>query len=129
MSLIVRYVEGKKLEVQCRGHTIIVDQPRSADGTDQGMDPVELFNGALASCVAFYAMMFLSRRIRDLKGLEVQSSWKYSEDPHRVEEISLTVLLPRGVSESEKKGLLRTLEHCTVKNTLENPPNIMIKLG
>jgi putative redox protein len=129
MSLIVKYLEGKRFEVTCRGHTIIADQPSSEDGTDQGMDPVEIFNAGLASCAAFYAMTFLSRRIKNLKGLEIQSSWFYSEDPHRIGEISLTVMLPFRLSESEKKGLVRTLEHCTIKNTLKHPPNIVIKLG
>jgi uncharacterized OsmC-like protein len=129
MSLIVKYIEGKKFEVKGRGHTVIVDQPKSADGTDQGMDPIELFNASLASCAAFYAVTFLSRRSPDLKGLEIQSSWKYLEDPHRIGEISLTVMLPAKLSKSEKKGLLRTIEHCTIKNTLKLPPNITIKLS
>ena len=129
MSLIVKYIEGKRFVVESRGHTIIVDQPKSADGTDQGMDPIELFNASLASCAAFYAVTFLSRRNPELKGLEIQSSWKYSEDPHRIGEISLIVKLPFKLSKSEKSGLLRTIEHCTIKNTLNRPPNITVKLS
>lgn len=78
MSLSVKYLNGKKFEVKCRTHTIITDQPVSADGTDRGMTPVEMLNGALASCAAHYALLFLSNRTVDLKGLEVQSSWQYS---------------------------------------------------
>ena len=128
MSLVVKYLEGKRFEVECRSHKITVDQPKSSNGTDQGMDSVELFNAAVASCAAFYGMTFLSRRIKDLKGLEVESSWNFAENPHKVGEISLTVKLPCEISESEKKGLLRSIEHCTIKNTLEHPPNIRIRL-
>ena len=128
MGLSVRYLGGKKFEVECRSHKITVDQPKSSNGTDQGVDSVELFNAAVASCAAFYGMTFLSRRIKDLKGLEVESSWSFAENPHRVGEISLTVKLPRMISESERKGLLKSVEHCTIKNTLEHPPNILIRL-
>ena len=124
MSLKVRYVEGKKFEVKCRSHRIVVDQKKSEDGTDEGMNPIELFIAALASCVSYYALMFLKRRIKNLKGLEVQSSWEYSEDPHRIGEIYLTIHIPENISDRVRKGLMRTIEHCTVKNSLDNPPKI-----
>jgi len=81
MSLSVKYLKEKKFEVICRSHRIIVDQPLSEDGTDQGMTPVELLNASLASCAAFYAVTFLKRRIPTFSGLEVRSTWQYSEDP------------------------------------------------
>ena len=46
--------KGKKFEVECRSHRIVVDQKKSDDGTDEGMNPVELFNAALASCNSKY---------------------------------------------------------------------------
>jgi len=128
MSLTVKHLERMKFEVECRSHKIVVDQPKSSDGTDQGMNPIELFNAGLASCAAFYAITFLSRRINKLGGLEVKSSWNYTEHPHRVGEISLTIRLPCSLSENERKGLIGTAEHCAVKNSLEYPPKIQITL-
>jgi uncharacterized OsmC-like protein len=128
MSLSVKYVEGKKFEIMCRSHRIIVDQPESEGGKDQGMTPIELLNASLASCAAFYAVTFLERRIPDLTGLEVRSSWQYSEDPHRVGTIHLTIVSPHVLLESRRKGLLRTVEHCTVENTLKHTPKIHIDI-
>lgn len=129
MSLLIKYLEKKKFEVECRDHKITIDQPKSENGSNQGMNPIEIFNASLASCAAFYAMTFLSRRIKDLKGLEVESSWSFAENPHRIGEISLSVKLPVKISESERKGLLRSVEHCTIKNTLEYPPKIIVTLN
>jgi uncharacterized OsmC-like protein len=92
------------------------------------MTPVELLNASLASCVAYYAVTFLRRRIPNLIGLEVQSSWQYSENPHRVGAMHLTIVTPRVLTESEKGGLLRTVEHCTVENTLKRIPSISIDI-
>ena len=128
MSLKVRYIEGKKFEVECRSHRIVVDQKKSEDGTDEGMNPIEFFNATLASCVSYYALMFLKRRIKNLKGLEVQSSWEFSKDTRRIGEIYLTIYMPENISERVRKGLMRTVEHCTVKNSLDNPPKIKIIL-
>lgn len=127
-NMRIKYLERKKFEVEYRTHKIIVDQPKSKNGDDAGMNPVELFMAAIGSCAGFYGITFLSRRIKILHGLEVEVLWKYSEKPHRVREISLTIKVPDKLSESVRKGLLRSIEYCTVKNTLENPPKILIKL-
>ncbi len=128
MSLSVKYLKEKKFEVICRSHRIIVDQPLSEDGTDQGMTPIELLNASLASCAAFYAVTFLKRRIPTFSGLEVRSTWQYSEDPHRVGTIHLSIVLPKSLSEYEKRGLLRTVEHCTVEHTLKHHPQVHIDI-
>ena len=127
MSLIVKYIEGKRFQASCRSHKITIDQPKSVDGTDKGMDPVELLNVSIASCAAYNALNFLRRRIADLMGLEVRCDWEYSENPHRVGTIDLAVVLPAGLSKREKEGLLRAVGQCTVTNTLEHPPTVRVK--
>ena len=128
MNLSVKYLKKKKFEIICRSHRIIIDQPESESGTDQGMTPIELFNASLASCAAFYAVTFLKRRFLTFSGLEVRSTWLYLEDPHRVGTIHLSIVLPQRLSKYEKRGLLRTVQHCTVGNTLEHPPQININI-
>ena len=128
MSLTVKYLEGTKFEATCRSHSIITDQPESENGTDQGMTPVELLNASLASCAAYYASTYLKRRVKDLTGLEVRISWQYLEDPHRVGAIYLTIFPPRVLTEPERKGLLRSVEHCTIENTLKHTPDIRIDI-
>lgn len=126
MRITVKYQEGTRFEVQSRTHRIIVDQPKSEDGTDQGMTPVELFNASLASCIAYFASVFLRRHVSDLTGLEIQSSWKYSENPHRISAMHFVICTPRVLTEPEKRGLLRAAEQCTIQNTIKHNPSISI---
>ena len=126
MSLIVKYIEGKRFEASCRSHKITIDQPESVDGTDKGMEPVELLNVSIASCAAYYALSFLRRRIADLTGLEVRCDWQYSENPNRVGTVDLAIVLPAELTKREKEGLLRSVGQCTVKNTLEHPPTVRV---
>jgi uncharacterized OsmC-like protein len=128
MSLIVRYIEGKKFQIECRSHKILVDQTERNGGMDEGMDPIELFNAGLASCAAFYAITFLNRHIGNLKGMEVESTWKFLEKPHRIGKISLIIRIPKTLKDTEKKALLRSVKLCTVKNTLDHQPIIDIYL-
>jgi uncharacterized OsmC-like protein len=128
MSLTVRLLSETEFEITCRNHRIVVDQPKSEKGTDKGMTPVELLNASLASCVAHSATTFLKRRVTDLTGLTVEGTWQYTEDPHRIGAMQLRIVTPSSLTKSEKYGLLRAVEHCTVENTLRHVPNITIEV-
>ncbi len=126
MNLTVKYIGGKRFEASCRSHKITIDPPESVGGTDEGMNPVELLIASVASCAAYFAMTFLSRRVEELAGLEVRCGWQYSEDPHRVGIMDLTIVLPADLGERDKEGLPRAVDDCAVKSTLEHPPRIRV---
>jgi uncharacterized OsmC-like protein len=44
--------EGMRCETTSRGHTVVVDEPRSLGGTDTAQSPVELFLTSIATCQA-----------------------------------------------------------------------------
>jgi putative redox protein len=126
MSLTVRFLSETEFEIICRNHRIVVDQPKSEKGTDKGMTPVELLNASLASCAAYYATTFLKRHMTDLTGLTVESTWQYTEDPHRIGAMQIRIVFPSSLTKAEKDGLLRTVDHCTVENTLKHVPSVTI---
>lgn len=129
LNLVVRHVENVKFEVECRGHKVIVDQPREEGGSDTAMTPLELLNASLAACVGYYVALFLQRRSVSLKGLEVSSTWETTESPHRVARIFVSIKLPAELSEPQRRALLKTARACTVHNTLSHPPEIAIDLS
>lgn len=56
--VLVNKVSGVKMEVEARGHKIIIDEPVTAGGTDEGMTPVEMMLGSLGTCQAITASIF-----------------------------------------------------------------------
>ena len=49
-------------EVKTSEHSILIDEPESFGGTNQGMQPTELLAGSLASCTAITLKMYLNRK-------------------------------------------------------------------
>lgn len=129
MSISVKHVEGVRFDITCRSHRITVDQPESEDGTDQGMTPVELLNASLASCAAYYTVLFLQRRFPTLGELSVHAEWQIAEDPHRIGTIHLTIDTPHQLTAAALRGLLRSVEHCTVGNTLKHAPTVRLTVA
>jgi len=62
---------GMRVESQARGFTIIMDEPPSLGGTDEGMNPVEAVLCALGSCQTIVAYAFAKSQGINLDGFSV----------------------------------------------------------
>lgn len=125
----VGYLDGEAYEIAVRGHRIVVDQPPEAGGADTAPTPTELFVASLASCVAFYVGRYLTRHGYDRTGLMVSASYDLATDrPARVRSVTISVKVPTGLPESRWPALEAVARHCTVHNTLHNPPEVQIDL-
>jgi uncharacterized OsmC-like protein len=126
----VRYLGGESYAVAARGHTLLTDQPATAGGADAAMTPAELLVASLSSCVAFYAGRYLARHGLNRDGLHVTATFTTATDrPARIGAVRLVVRLPSDVPPSRQAALLAVASHCTVHNTLRQPPDIAIDLS
>ncbi|MFF4541873.1 OsmC family protein [Streptomyces aureus] len=128
-TLDVSHVDGDAYEVDVRGHRLLVDQPVDAGGTDMAPTPVELFTASLATCVAFYAGRYLQRHGLSRDGLRVRSEYTMATDrPARVDSVRLVVVPPPELPAERRAAMLAVASHCTVHNTLREPPEIRIEV-
>ncbi len=127
-DLGVRYLDGDRFAIDVRGHLLLVDQPIDAGGTDEDPTPTELFIAGLASCVAFYARRYLARHQITSAGLAVHARYDMGGKPNRVTGISIDITPPAGLPEHRRDAFLAVASHCTVHNSLSNPPDIDINL-
>ena len=127
-QMLVTHDAGDRFAIEIRGHTVVVDQPEAIGGDDEGPTPTELFVASLASCVGFYARRYLARHRLDATGLRVEVAWDMATKPARVGDVTLRVVVPAGVPEERRAGLLAQASHCTVHNTLHEPPPVTIDL-
>ncbi len=127
-NLSVRHLEQDRFSISVRGHILYVDQPEGAGGTDTPPTPTELFVAGLASCVAFYARRYLARHGIATDGLAVSTDFETGGRPNRVTRITISVQPPAGLPQERRAGFLAVASHCTVHNTLADPPAIAITL-
>jgi putative redox protein len=120
---------GDLFEIAVRQHLLHVDQPTEDGGSDAAPTPTEMFVASLASCVAFYVRRFLSRHDLPTEGLSVTAQFAVAEHPTRVGEVRLSIQIPDGVPDDRRAALLAVASHCTVHNSLEQPPAVTIQLS
>jgi putative redox protein len=127
MEIKVRCLGGPKFEMTARHHRATVDQPLENDGTDTAMTPPELFLSALGACAAYYAEEYLRARALPDDGLELHLSASKGDRPARITHLRIEVVAP-GLTQRHRSGLLRAVDACLLKNTLNHPPEVEVKV-
>jgi len=120
---------GDRFEIAIRQHVLRVDQPVGDGGEDTAPTPIELFVASLASCVAFYVRRYLVRHGLPTDEFSVTAEFNLVARPARVREINLRVHIPEEVPYERHGALLAIASHCTVHNSLEQPPQVSIQVA
>ena len=128
-TLTVQHVAGDRFEISVRDHTCSVDQPAADHGGDAGPTPTELFVASLTSCVAHYAHRYLVRHELPTDGLSVSATFSTATHPARVDTVDIVLTLPAGVPPERVDALIAVASHCTVHNSLTQPPTVDIRVG
>jgi len=128
MEVRIRQIEGVRFSVQAGTHSILCDQPRENGGTDAGMTPPEFLLASLGTCAAFYAAEYLRTRNLASCGVAVSVEAEKLKGPARLGNFRIRVDCPVSLTAEQRDGLMRSVEHCLVKNTLLHPPQIEIAL-
>lgn len=127
-SVTVRHLEADRFSIGIGAHTLTVDQPVEAGGQDSAPTPTELFVASLASCVAHYARRYLARHDLPVEGLEVTASFEMGKSPGRVSDVQVQLTVSDAVPAERRDALLAVASHCTVHNSLVQPPSVQVDL-
>ena len=93
------------------------------------MTPPELMLASLGSCAAFYAVQYLKTRNLTDSGVEVSVTAEKLKGPARLGNFKIRVEYPIVLNEEQTEGLMRSVKHCLIHNTLLAPPQIDIELA
>src|SRR5512146_1796207 len=126
MEVKVSHLGQVKFNIQSRSHSILCDQPVENGGEDAAMTPPELMLASIGSCAAFYAVQYLKTRNLADSGVEVSVTAEKLKGPARLGNFKIRVEYPVILDEEHTEGLMRSVKHCLIHNTLLAPPVIDI---
>ncbi|MGA8728414.1 MAG: OsmC family protein [Terracidiphilus sp.] len=129
MEVKVTHLDHVKFAIHSRSHSIICDQPSENGGEDSGMTPPELMLASLASCAAFYAVQYLKSRNLADAGVEVSATAEKLKQPARLGDFCIHVKCPVVLTEEQTEGLMRSVHHCLIHQTLLSSPEVKIDLA
>jgi uncharacterized OsmC-like protein len=72
--------QGFAVTMQCGSHTLVMDQPRAAAGTDAGPTPLDVVLAALGGCFGTIGRFLAHQRKIELRGMRFDIEADYDPD-------------------------------------------------
>lgn len=126
MEFDISFDGGKKIISTFRGFSVKTDQPVEDGGENTAPSPFDLFLSALGTCAGFYVLSFCDTRHLSTKDAKLTLIGDYNEEKGRLETVRIDIHLPVDFPEKYKKALIRTVDQCSVKKAIMNPPEFKI---
>lgn len=122
----IRFPGGKRVDAEYRGFTIRTDQNETAGGENSAPGPFDLFLASIGTCSGYYVLAFCQKRGIPTDEIELSLETTRNEERRMIERIDITVHLPKSFPERYVDACLRSIDQCTVKKHLEQPPEIVL---
>lgn len=128
MEIKVNFLDNLRLEAKFDDFTVITDQPIRYKGDGSAPGPFDYFLASSALCAAYFARVYCLSR--DIPTENIRLSQNNIVDPeNRYKQIfQIQVELPENISEKHRKGILRSIDRCTVKKVVQMQPEFKVEL-
>ncbi|HYU31703.1 MAG TPA: OsmC family protein [Thermoanaerobaculia bacterium] len=113
---------GLAVNAEYKGMTIRTDQPVGYGGGGTAPAPFDLFLASIGTCAGFYALRFCQERGIATAGLGLTLATELDPGTKRIGTMRLELQLPEGFPEKYRNAILRSVDQCTVKRHLVDPP-------
>ena len=127
MEIKVNFLDKLRLEAKFDDFTVIADQPIRYKGDGSAPGPFDYFLASSALCAAYFVKLYCETR--NLSTENIRLSQNNIVDPeNRYQQIfKIQVELPEDISATDRQGILRSIERCTVKKVVQAGPEFIIE--
>ena len=127
MEIKVNFLDKLRLEAKFNDFTVISDQPIRYKGDGSAPGPFDYFLASSALCAAYFVKLYCETR--NISTENIRLSQNNIVDPeNRYQQIfKIQVELPEDISASDRKGILRAIERCSVKKVVQAGPEFVIE--
>jgi len=127
MEIKVNFLDKLRLEAKFDDFTVVADQPIRYKGDGSAPGPFDYFLASSALCAAYFVKLYCVTR--NIPTENIRLSQNNIVDPeNRYKQIfKIQVELPSDISEADRRGILRSIERCTVKKVVQTGPEFVIE--
>ena len=128
MEIKVNFLDKLRLEAKFDDFTVIADQPIRYKGDGSAPGPFDYFLASSALCAAYFVKLYCETR--NIATENIRLSQNNIVDPeNRYQQIfKIQVELPEDISATDRQGILRSIERCTVKKVVQAGPEFVIEV-
>jgi ribosomal protein S12 methylthiotransferase accessory factor len=126
MSMKITFPGGVAVNAAFKGFTVMTDQGMEHGGGGTAPEPFDLFLASLGTCAGLYALRFCQQREIATEGLGLNLTTEKDAEGKRLALVSLEIELPAGFPEKYRDAIVRSVDQCTVKRHILEPPRFEV---
>jgi ribosomal protein S12 methylthiotransferase accessory factor len=126
-TMTVSFPGGKRVNASYDGFEIATDQAVDSGGDASAPEPFDLFLASIATCAGIYVLSFCQKRNIPYHGISLTQRWEREEKTNRLAAVRFSIEVPADFPDKYHKALVRAASQCSVKKTLENPPEFTVE--
>ncbi|GGI53597.1 OsmC domain/YcaO domain-containing protein [Oxalicibacterium solurbis] len=127
MEIKVNFLDKLRLEAKFDDFTVIADQPIRYKGDGSAPGPFDYFLASSALCAAYFVKLYCNTRNIPTENIRLSQNNIVDPENRYAQIFKIQVELPADISEADRRGILRSIERCTVKKVVQEGPEFVIE--
>ena len=127
MEIKVNFLDKLRLEAKFDDFTVIADQPIRYKGDGSAPGPFDYFLASSALCAAYFVKLYCDTRNIATENIRLSQNNIVDPENRHLQVFKIQVELPEDISANDRKGILRSIDRCTVKKAIQAGPEFVIE--
>jgi len=127
MEIKVNFLDKLRLEAKFDDFTVIADQPLRYKGDGSAPGPFDYFLASSALCAAYFVKLYCNTRNISTENIRLSQNNIVDPENRYQQTFKIQVELPPDIEEADRRGILRSIERCTVKKVVQQGPEFIIE--
>lgn len=126
MQINVRFLDNLRLEASFDDFKIVTDQPVRYKGDGTAPSPFDYFLASSALCAAYFVKIYCNSRNISTEDIKLTQDNIVDPENRYNQTFNIQVEIPESISERDREGIIRAIDRCTVKKTIQQSPAFII---
>jgi len=127
MEIKVNFLDKLRLEAKFDDFTVIADQPIRYKGDGSAPGPFDYFLASSALCAAYFVKLYCNTRNIPTENIRLSQNNIVDPEDRYKQIFKIQVELPADLPDVDRRGILRSIERCTVKKVVQAGPDFVIE--
>ena len=127
MEIKVNFLDKLRLEAKFDDFTVIADQPIRYKGDGSAPGPFDYFLASSALCAAYFVKLYCVTRNIPTENIRLSQNNIVDPEDRYKQIFKIQVELPPDLEEVDRRGILRSIERCSVKRVVQAGPEFVIE--
>ncbi len=127
MEIKVNFLDKLRLEAKFDDFTVVADQPIRYKGDGSAPGPFDYFLASSALCAAYFVKLYCVTRNIPTEHIRLSQNNIVDPDNRYQQIFKIQVELPPDIQEVDRRGILNSIERCTVKKVVQAGPEFVIE--